>query len=95
MKNKNPIAKDLRSSKYKKRVVHSYFKPRIKAIKLLQNRGGIVSNKSIAKYLDLYRNPIPYTKHQNIALKYYEEILKLISKDIKISIKRLIMHLEK
>ncbi|MFK2823681.1 hypothetical protein ACH5BK_11955 [Arcobacter sp. YIC-80] len=68
---------------YKKRAVHSYFKPRIKAIKLLQNRGGVVSNKSIAKYLDLYRNPIPYTKHQNIALKYYEEILKLISKDIK------------
>lgn len=68
---------------YKKRAVHSYFKPRIKAIKLLQNRGGIVSNKSITKYLDLYRNPIPYTKHQNIALKYYKEILKLISKDIK------------
>ena len=68
---------------YKKRAVHSYFKPRIKAIKLLQNRGGVVSNKSIAKYLDLYRNPIPYTKHQNIALKYYKEILKLISKDIK------------
>lgn len=68
---------------YKKRAVHSYFKPRIKAIKLLQNRGGVISNKSIAKYLDLYRNPIPYTKHQNIALMYYEEILKLISKDIK------------
>lgn len=71
------------SWKYKEKDVHAYFKPRIKAIKLLQKRGGVVTNESIAKYLDLYSNPISYTKYQKIALKYYQEMLKLISKDLK------------
>lgn len=71
------------SWKYKEKDVHAYFKPRLEVIKLLQNRGAIVTNDSIAKYLNLYKNPISYAKHQKSALKYYQEILKLISKDLK------------